>query len=397
MPKKRIGIIVQRYGLDINGGAEYHARLIAEKIAPHFDIEVFTSTAYDYITWAHHYPEGKEIINHIPVHRFKVQRPRDPKRFGEIQEIIFEEEHTIDDELEWLEEEGPLVPDLIETLEKREAEFDYYIFFSYRYYHSYQGLKNFGEKAVLVPTAEHDDVVYLRLFKPLFHLPGAIVYNSHEEKEIINRVSGNEAVFGDIVGVGSEIPSTFTPLSFRDKFDIEGDYFIYIGRLDENKGVPQLLEFYLRLLREEGLDLTLVLMGKSVIEIPEHPHIRYLGFMKDEDKFDALGGADFLVIPSQFESLSMVALEAWAVGKPVVANGRTEVLQGQCRRSNAGLWYTGYDEFKEIMMLLSGNPELRAAMGRNGKTFFDTHYAWPVIVKKYLDIIEQLDKNNTTK
>lgn len=395
--KKKIGIIVQRYGLDINGGAEYHARLIAEKIAPYFDIEVFTSTAFDYITWEHHYTEEEEIINGIPVHRFKVGKPRDPKIFGDIQEFIFNKEHTIEDELKWLEEEGPYVPDLLETLEQREKEFDYFIFFSYRYYHSYWGLKKFKRKAVLVPTAEHDEVVYLRLFKDLFHLPGAIVYNSHEEKEIIHKVSGNEAVLGDIVGVGSEVPDTFSTQSFRDTFDIQGEYFVYIGRLDENKGVPRLLEYYLRLLEEEDIDLTLVLMGKSVIDIPEHPRIRYLGFMADEDKFNGLKGAEFLVIPSQFESLSMVALEAWAVGKPVVANGRTEVLQGQCRRSNAGLWYTNYEEFKEIVLLLVQNERMKEIMGRNGETFFQTHYAWPVIENKYLKIIEKLEKKCATR
>lgn len=394
MPQKKIGIIVQRYGIDINGGAEYHARLIAEKIAPYFDIEVFTSTALDYITWEHHYPEGREQVNNIPVNRFKVAKPRNPKTFGDIQNVIFNDEHTIEDELKWLEEEGPYMPDLLETLEKREKEFQYFIFFSYRYYHSYWGLNKFKEKAILVPTAEHDEVVYLRLFKKLFHLPGAIIYNSHEEKEIIHNVSGNEAVLGDIVGVGSEIPAAFSPQSFRDKFDIRGDYFIYIGRLDENKGVPQLLDFYLRLLNEEDIDLTLVLMGKSVIDIPGHPKIKYLGFMKDEDKFDALTGAGFLVIPSQFESLSMVALEAWAVGKPVVANGRTEVLRGQCGRSNAGLWYTGYDEFKEIILLLYESSELKEILGRNGGDFFKTHYDWPVIENKYLNIIEKLDKAN---
>ncbi|MCP4154649.1 MAG: glycosyltransferase family 4 protein [bacterium] len=390
----KIGIIVQRYGLEINGGAEYHARLIAEKIALHFQVEVFTSTAHDYITWKHHYNEGEEKINGIPVHRFKVAHPRDPATFGKIQDIIFQEEHQLEDELKWLEEEGPFMPALLDALVKREKEFDYYIFFSYRYYHSYYGVTRFKKKSLLVPTAEHDEVVYLRLFKGLFHLPGGIIYNSHEEKEIINKVSGNEEVLGDIVGVGSEIPSGFSPQSFRDAYKLEEKYFIYIGRLDENKGVPQLLKFYLRLLEEEELDLTLVLMGKSVIEIPEHPRIKYLGFLKDEDKFDALKGAEFLTIPSQYESLSMVALEAWAVGKPVVANGRTEVLQGQCKRSNAGLWYTNYDEFKEIILLLAGNEELKQTMGKNGISFFQQNYAWKVIVDKYLGIINKLETGN---
>jgi glycosyltransferase involved in cell wall biosynthesis len=390
MPEK-IGIIVQRYGEEINGGAEYHAKLIAEKICKYFEIEVFTSTALDYITWGHHYPEGRERINDIPVNRFKVEKARDPKRFGEIQEFIFNEEHTLEDEMAWLKEEGPYYPLLLEELAKREAEFAYFIFFSYRYYHSFAGIERFRKKAILVPTAEHDEVVYLRLFKEFFKLPAAFIYNSHEEKEIINKISGNEDVPGDIVGVGSEIPEVFSPGSFREKFDIRGRYFLYIGRLDENKGVPQLLNFYTRLLAEEKIDLTLALMGKSLIDIPDHPQIKYLGFMDDKDKFDGLKGAEFLINPSQFESLSMVILEAWAIGTPVVVNGRTEVLQGQCRRSNAGLWYTGYEEFKEIMLLLAGNDELREIMGNNGVGFFEKNYSWPVIENKYLNIIKNLN------
>lgn len=392
MPKNKIGIIVQRYGLEINGGAEYHARLIAEKMSRYFDVEVFTSTARDYITWAHDYPEGKEVINDIPVHRFKVSKTRDPETFGKIQETIFSSEHSFAQELEWMDEQGPYLPDMLDTLEEREKEFQYYFFFSFRYYHSYHGVLRFKDKAILVPTAEHDPVVYLRLFKNFFNLPAAIVYNSHEEMEMIRKVSGNADVPGDIVGVGSEIPDTFTPQSFRDQYDVREKYFIYIGRLDQNKGVPELLNFYSRLLAEEELDLTLVLMGKSVIEIPDHPRIKYLGFLQDEDKFDALSGAEFLVIPSQFESLSMVTLEAWAVGKPVLANGRTEVLQGQCRRSNAGLWYGNYDEFKEAVLLLSREEILKTAMGRNGEQFFRDNYAWTVIEKKYLNIMDRLGK-----
>lgn len=394
MDTQKIAIIVQRYGLEINGGAEYHARLIAEKLSPFFSVEVFTSTALDYITWAHHYPEGVSEICGLPVRRFKVRHPRDPERFGAAQRRILETEHSLEDELHWLEEEGPFLPDLMEELEKRECEFAYFIFFSYRYYHSYRGVQRFPEKAILVPTAEHDDVIYLRLFKHIFNQPAAIIYNSHEEKELIHKISGNENVLGEIVGVGSEIPSQAEPELFRQKYHIEGKYFVYIGRLDENKGVPELLQFYLRLQEEKQPDLTLALMGKSVITVPEHPRIRFLGFVTDQMKFNALAGSEFLVIPSQFESLSMVALEAWAMGKPVVANGRTEVLQGQCRRSNAGLWYSNYDEFREIMLLLADSSPLKSAMGKNGKNFFEQNYSWDVIVNKYLEIIRILNLRN---
>ncbi len=391
----KIGIIVQRYGREINGGAEYHARLIAEKMAKHVDVEVFTSTALDYVTWKHHYQAGQDIVNGIPVNRFKVKKERSPEVFGRIQEKIFNHEHKFEDELLWLEEEGPYVPDLLDELENRDKEFDYFLFFSFRYYHSYHGVKRFGKKAVLVPTAEHDEVVYLRIFKDFFNLPGGIVFNSHEEKEILENSVGGINVPGDIVGVGSEIPSEYDAEAFRKKYNIEGKYFIYIGRLDENKGIPELFNHFVRFQETHNQDIKLVLMGKSMVEIPEHDSIVYLGFVDDEDKFNGLAGSEFLVIPSQFESLSMVALEAWAIGRPVLANGRTEVLMGQCGRSNGGLWYTNYPEFEEVMLLMLNNQNLMEEMGKNGISFFENNYAWNVIEDKYLGLFEKMGNSRS--
>ncbi len=385
--KNKIGIVVQRYGLEINGGAEYHARLIAEKMAKHIEVEIFTSTALDYLTWGHHFENGKEIINGITINRFRVAKQRDPGKFGKLQKKIFENEHSLEDEKEWLYEEGPYMPDLISELEKRVEEFNKYIFFSYRYYHSYEGLKKFGKKSILVPTAEHDEVIYMRLFKNLFNLPSAIIYNSHEEKEIINKVSGNSNVPGDIVGVGSEIPVNFDSDHFKKKYDINSRYVLYIGRLDENKGVPELIRHFIKFSDSNNDDIKLILVGKSVIEIPEHKNIKYVGFIDDNEKFDALSGAEFLVIPSQYESLSMVTLEAWAIGVPVIANGKTEVLKGQCQRSNAGLWYTNYNQFREVFNILLDNKDVRERMGENGRKFFKENYSWEVIEKKYMNIL----------
>jgi len=293
--------------------------------------------------------------------------------------------------LRWLDEEGPLVPELLHELERREKEFAYFIFFSYRYYHSFYGVKKFARKAILVPTAEHDQVIHLNLFQDFFNLPATIVYNSPEEMELIRRVSGNDDVPGDVVGVGSEIPERIEPRQTLERLAITGRYFVYIGRLDENKGVPELFQFYQRLKAEAGSDLKLVLVGKSYVPVPEDADIIHVGFQENREKFDLLAGAEFLVMPSQFESLSMVALEAWAIGKPVLANGRTEVLRGQCRRSHAGLWYSDYAEFRETFLALSRDPGLRERLGANGKLFFRANYSWDVIEAKYLEIISRLD------
>ena len=122
-----------------------------------------------------------------------------------------------------------------------------------------------------------------------------------------------------------------------------------------------------------GLDL--VLVGKPIIPVPQHHRIHHLGFLSDEDKFDALAAADLLIMPSYFESLSMVALEAWALGRPVLANGRCDVLKGQCIRSNAGLYYESYEEFAETLYSLESNGPLHARLGRNGREYFTRHYA----------------------
>jgi glycosyltransferase involved in cell wall biosynthesis len=388
----KLAFVVQRYGLEINGGAELHCRWVVEHMKKFCDVEVLTTQAFDYITWKNHYPEGEELVNGILVRRFPVVRSRDPERFGRLQNHIVENEHTFEEELKWLDEEGPLSPSLIEYIKVHENDYDYFLFFSYRYYHSYWGINTLPHKSILVPTAEHDQIIHLSLFKDLFRKPRAFIYNSVEEKNMINALSQNHEILGDVVGVGTEIPSEFSPDDFRQKYDIPGDYVIYIGRIDENKGCAQLFPYFQRFIKEESADIKLVLIGSSKLMIPDHLNIIHLGFLSEEDKFSGLKGALMLMMPSFYESLSMVTLEAWALGKPVLANAQCEVLKGQCLRSNAGLYYHNYFEFKEAFRLLLNSAQLRNAMGKNGEEFFQQHYTWDVIEQKYLRILDQLEK-----
>jgi len=380
----KTAFIVQRYGLEINGGAELHCRWMAEHMRRHWDVEVLTTRAYDYITWKNHYPEGTTEVNGVPVRRFSVSKTRNPVRFGRLQNFIFENEHKESDELAWLDEEGPTSPDLVRFLRTREADYDAFIFFSYRYYHSYHGIRTLPDKSVLVPTAERDPVIHLKIFKDLFRLPRAFIYNSEEEREMIQTVSGNTGVPGLVVGVGTVVPAETSAERFREKHGLAGPYIIYVGRIDENKGCPELFDFFLRFKAQTRSPLKLVLIGNSVLKIPAHPDIIPLGFLPEQDKFDGFAGAEALVMPSFFESLSMVTLEAWALGRPVLANARCDVLQGQCRRSNGGLYYASYGEFREALNLLLGSERLRAALGANGRAYFYANYTWDIIESKYL-------------
>jgi glycosyltransferase involved in cell wall biosynthesis len=384
----RLAVVVQRYGADINGGAELHARYIAEHLSKHADVEVATTCAKDYVTWRNELPAGVELVNGVPVRRFPVRRERDPREFGRRSQRVFELQHSLADELAWLESEGPASPELVEHVVR--GPFDYVLLFSYRYYHAWHVARRIPAKAVLVPTAERDPAITLGMFGPVFRGVRAVMYNSPEERAMIQAATANHAVPGVVVGVGSEVPDGPEPTRFRSKFGIDRPFAVYVGRIDENKGCGELFSHFQRYAATFPRGLDLVLIGSALMRLPEHPRIHHLGFLNDEDKFDGLAAADLLIMPSYFESLSMVALEAWALGRPVLANGRCDVLKGQCLRSNAGLFYENYEEFAETLYALESNGPLHSRLGRNGRDYFAQHYAWPVIERKYLDMLERL-------
>ena len=385
----KIAVVVQRYGSDINGGAELHARYIAERLSRHVQIEVLTTCARDYITWRNELPPGAETINGIPVRRFPVTQPRDPLTFGKRSRRVFDDTHSIADELAWLTSEGPTSPALVRHLRAAAEEFDFVVLFSFRYYHAWHGARAAPAKAVLVPTAERDPAVGLGIFQPIFRGVRAIMHNSLEERALIQHVSRREGP-SVVVGVGSEIPGQTQPQRFRRTYGVRRPFALYIGRIDENKGCRELFSFFSRYAAGNPHGLDLLLIGSKVLEIPKHPRIRHLGFVSDADKFDALAAADVLIMPSPYESLSMVTLEAWALGKPVLVNGRCEVLRGQAVRSQAGLYYETFDEFAEALYSLEASGPLGATLGRNGRAYFREHYSWPVIERKYLDMFDRL-------
>ena len=386
----KTAFVIQRYGLEINGGAELHCRYVAEHLSRHMDVEVLTSCASDYITWRNVFRPGVEKINGITVRRFRVDQERNPDRFGRLQDELLDYPHTEADEIKWMNEQGPHSTELIQFIKKNKDAYQFFVFFSYRYFHSFHGIRTVPHKSLLVPTAEPDPVINFKIFKGLFHLPQAFVYNSVEERRLIQGMSSNYQVPGDIVGVGSEVPANTDSSAFRRKFGINDPFLLYVGRIDQNKGCGHLFEYFLRYKEQDASPLKLVLVGSPVMPIPEHPSIVHLGFLEDQDKFNALEACELLIMPSFYESLSMVLLEAWAMGKPTLANGNCRVLMGQSIRSNAGLFYTDFEEFQKCLQHLQKNPQHRALLGQNGKRFYEQNYSWPIVERKYLRLMEMV-------
>ena len=393
----RLAVIVQRYGADLNGGAELHARYIAERLNRHAEVEVLTTCARDYVSWRNEYPAGSDEGNGLVVHRFPVRRERNPREFARRSARVFDRVHSLADEIRWLRSEGPTSPALVRRLRRTASAYDYLLFFSYRYYHAYHGIRAASPQAVLVPTAERDPALGLSLFGPVFRGVRALMYNSPEERALIQGVSANHDVPGVVVGVGSEIPARGSARRFRSRTGIRGRLVLYVGRIDKNKGCEELFDFFQRYAAHVSDQLRLVLVGSALIDVPSHPRIHHLGFVSDEEKFDAMAAAELLVMPSYLESLSMVTLEAWAMRLPVLVNGACDVLRGQVVRAGGGLYYTSRAEFSEALNVIETHPDLRAGLAANGRAYFDRHYTWGTIERKYLSMLERLQEEDRTE
>ncbi len=389
--KRRIAIVVQRYGEEVNGGAELHARWLAERLSPLVEIHVITTCAIEYTSWKDSYAPGDTMLNGVHIHRFSVDAPRRWNHAQKQTKAIILQNHSIFDELQWVKEQGPYSSTLLQYVQESYDFFDAFIFFTYLYATTRFGLPLVSDKAMLVPTAHDEPFLYLPVFRPLFHLPKAIVYNTLPEKQLVNRVTHNKKRTGDIIaGIGINVSTDTSASRFREKFNIEGDFVLYIGRIADSKNVPELLTHFLQFRQTYDKPLKLLLGGKSNLDLPVHPDIIHLGFVSEADKFDALAAATVLIMPSLYESLSMIVLEAWLMDTPVLVNGRCEVLKHQCRQSNGGLYYTSYDEFEYGLSQLLNSPPLREQLGRQGHQFTSQHYSWDIVIAKYQALFEEI-------
>ena len=421
----KIAFVVQRYGTEILGGSEYHCRLIAERLAPRHQVEVLTTCAQDYISWKNEYPEGSDRVMGVTVRRFANARTRDIHAFNRYSEWIFNHAHTREDELEWLRQQGPWCPALLEYLERNQHQYDVLILFTYLYAPTVLGAKIAPQKSILVPTAHDEPAIHLEIYKELFSLPAGLAYNTEVERRFLTTHFSIRAIEEETIGCGVDLPQaqpysrehrpelppdeagdeagddgspTFRPhlaqrgSVFRRRHRLHGPIALYGGRIDPGKGCEELIEYFSTYVQEGG-DASLVLMGVKLMPLPEEPFIRFAGRLSDQERVQALEAATVVVVPSPYESLSLLALESFAVGTPVLANARSEVLVEHCRKSNAGLYYADRDEFTEALRLLVADHGLREVLGRNGRDYVRRNYRWDVIISKYERIFARLRQN----
>ncbi len=444
----KIAFIVQRYGTEILGGSEYHCRLIAERMATRHQVDVLTTCAREYITWKNDYPEGTDRVRGVTVRRFANAQTRDIESFNRYSDWIFNYPHSDADEMEWLKQQGPWCPALVEHLERHHKQYDVLIFFTYLYAPTVLGFQVNPARSILVPTAHDEPAIRLKIYERLFTSARAYAYNTDSERRFINSQFTIRAAAEETVGCGVDLPQTrpharrtdggdapaaapapsaepapgsatgsasgSAPADesgnfsgdedegsgnrrvirgrgevFRRRHRLYGQLALYGGRIDPGKGCEELFQYFAGYVRDGG-DATLALMGAKLMPLPEDPSVRFAGMLSEQERAEALEAATVVVVPSPHESLSLLALEAFSVGTPILANARSEVLVEHCHKSNAGLYYGDQDEFTESLKLLLADDRLRAAMGRNGRNYIKQNYRWDVILSKYDRLISRL-------
>jgi len=375
----KLACVVQRYGLEVVGGSESHCRNIAERLAAHHDVTVLTSCAADYLSWRNTYPPGPSRVGPVSVIRFPVERPRNTHHFAELNNIVAGGRATSEDEAAWFLENGPQVPALLDYLNAHGQEYDRVLFWTYRYYPSYFGVPLVRDRAVLVPTAEEDPVIWLRSLGEFFALPRGYVFLTPEEADLVRSRANGSLSPSCIIGSGLDsVPARSTePPAVPG---VRGPYVLYLGRVDPNKGCETLLRNFEDFVAREGSRVQLVLAGPVFMPLPTDPAIVSLGFVDESTRAQLLDSAIALIVPSQYESLCIALLEGWNHALPALVNGRCRVLKGQVLRANGGLFYSNSTEFITALRELVDRPDMATQIGRQGLEYVDQHYRWPTVM-----------------
>lgn len=386
----KLAFVVQRYGAGIAGGSEGLCRELAERLSARHDVTVLTTCATDYVTWENALPPGPTTEHGVPVLRFPVTRQRRIKVFADLSDEVFEGSASRERQEEWFHENGPQAPDLVEHLRAHGSAFDLVLFFTFRYYPSYFGLPHVADRAVLVPTAEEDAAIDLDVLPAYFDKPAGYIFMTPEEQSLVGSRALHTLPPSVVTGIGldpvsGERPSR-APLG---PLRIPARYLLYLGRVDRNKGCDALLENFQEYASTRK-DVTLVLAGPAKMQVPNHPQIRALGYVSDEVRSALLAHASALVVPSWYESLSIVLLEAWNHAVPALVNGRCKVLQGQVTRANGGLYYMFPAEFDEAADYLLTRPAESQALGCQGLAYIEREYRWPTVLARVEGLLDQV-------
>jgi len=382
-----------RYGTEVVGGAERLARMLALSLhGAGWDVEVLTTCARDAATWRNREPAGESSDEGVRVRRFPVRMARRPGLFHQFSRGFFRLPPGARPETLWALAQGPWSPGLVEAVRTMPPLPT--LFLPYLYHPTLRGLPACPGPRLLMPAAHDELPLRLCSVAEAVAAADALWYATDEERELVERAhpaaAGKPWAVGN-VGIDAPVAAQLDPGRFRAAHAAElgeAPYLLYGGRVATGKGMEDLLDG-LRLLHRHRGDVRLVLTGEAGALTPPGDGVVPVGRLDEASRWDALAGAAAVVVPSFHESLSLLALEAWAVGRPVLANAASPVLLGQVQRSRGGVAYRGAEELAQAAADLLAGPDVATSLGQSGQRYVEQTYRWELVHARLEGLIAQ--------
>ena len=386
----KVAYVVPRYGRQVVGGAEMGARMLGEHLVADlgWEVDVFTTCATDHRTWRDELPPGTTVEAGVRVHRFHSESGRDPD-FDQRSSSLLSRPTKVDrlEAQEWLRWQGPVCPDAVEAALASEAE--RICAYPYLYLPIVDVVRRGAERTVLHPAAHDEAPLYLPCFDDVFASAGALFLHTLSEQMLVHRrFPSTVGLRQQVLGLGVDEPLDADPGAARSAVGLGDEPFLLcLGRVDPMKGTDLLVRYFDAYKQRRPGPLRLVVAGPVAQSPPRHPDVVLTGPVDERTKWGLLRGATALVSPSPNESFSLVILEAWLAGVPVVVNGACGPTVEHCRLSGGGAWFEGYLSFEVLLERLLAEPALAAALARRGRRYVEGRFRWPVLIRRYAELL----------
>lgn len=371
---------MQRYGAEVAGGAEGLARRTAHALADAgHQVTVHTTTARDYLTWAAHYPAGAHSDGAVAVRRHTVDLP-DPGRAADLVRALALRPGTAEEEAAWARCQGPVSRTMMADLAVASRAHDVVVAWTYLYATAQLAVPTSDVPVVLVPLAHDEPMLRFAISRGLTRSADALAFMTPEEALLVDDMHGVGGRPWEVVGTGVD-PSP-EPAWVGD-----GDFVLYVGRVDPAKGVCDLIDAH-RHYRAAGGTLRLVLAGRPTVELDLPPWVEATGFIADADRDRLIRHARAVALPSRYESLSLAALEAWRLGCPTLTTAACDVVVGQTRRSGGGWAYRDASEYARILDRLTREPDQARAAGARAREW-TAALTWDACVERWEHLLRR--------
>lgn len=391
----KLGLLVPRYGEEVVGGTEHWLRLLLEHL--HADrgwtAEVFTTCAVGAETWADDYRPGTSTVHGITVHRYRSRSGRNPAYLRQLDRLrqgagTFTEEEA----MAYVELVGPVCPDAVAAAEASDC--DLVAVTPYLYWPAVVGVPRLGRRVLFHGAAHDEPELRLPVMAEVFGSVGGFAFNTYSERALVEATFAvghrPSCVVGNAVDEGRGDPA-----AARQALGLDPDepFLLCLGKVERAKGAWSLAALWQMYRSRRPGAPRLVYIGPihdRGIEAAAGAGIVLAGRQSDAVKWGALAACSVLVAPSAQESFSLVVLEAWLSGRPVLVNGRCGPTVEHCRRSGGGVWFDDYGDFEVAVDRLLGDADLAGRLAERGADYTRSEFAWPVLLDRYEALAERV-------